>query len=149
MWNTKPAETLTCITERENRNNVFTVAVQSNDNVVGHIPRKISCICMLFIRGILNCLITGSRRYSRHFPEGASYQEVYIVGAWNVHDDIFAMPKSYVKFMKISCLWKFPPIRYMIILYICEWLTDKYISLVRSSDKNTRACYLGDLDCSG
>ena len=30
---------------------------------------------------VLNCLITGLRRYSRDLPQGVSYKEVYIVGA--------------------------------------------------------------------
>ena len=78
-----PGETLTCIREWGNRNDVFAVAVQSDDNFVGHIPRHVSCICTLFIcRGaVLNYLITGSRRYSRDLPQGTSYQEVCIDGA--------------------------------------------------------------------
>ena len=78
-----PGETLTCIRERGNRNDVFAVAVQSDDNIVGHIPRHVSCICTLFIcrGGVLNYLITGSRWYSRDLPQGASYQEVCIDGA--------------------------------------------------------------------
>ena len=68
LWNATPGETLTCKRERGNRNDVF---VQSNGNIVGHIPRKISCICTLFIcRGrVLNCLITGLRRYSRDLSQ--------------------------------------------------------------------------------
>ena len=57
------------------------MAVQSDGNIVGHIPKQILCICMLFIhRGrVLNCLIyTGSRWYSTDLPQGALYQEVYI-----------------------------------------------------------------------
>ena len=45
LWNATPGETLTCIRERGNRNNVFTVASQNDDNIVGHIPWHISCIC--------------------------------------------------------------------------------------------------------
>ena len=50
LWNATPGETLICTREWENRNDVFTVAVQSDSNIVGHVPRHISCICMLFIR---------------------------------------------------------------------------------------------------
>ena len=75
LWNATPGETLTCIRERGNRNNVFTVVAQSDSNIVGHIPWHILCICMFFIRreGVLNCLITGSRWYSRDVPQGVSY----------------------------------------------------------------------------
>ena len=50
FWNATPGETLTCIRERGNRNDVFAVAAQSDGNIVGHIPWHISCICMSFIR---------------------------------------------------------------------------------------------------
>ena len=72
LWNATPGDTLTCTRERGNRNNVFAVAVQSDGNIVGHVPRHVSCICTLFIcrGGVLNCLITGSRRYSRDLSQG-------------------------------------------------------------------------------
>ena len=81
LWNATPGETLTCIREWGNRNNVFAVAMQSDGNIVGHVPRHISCICTLFIRrgGVLNCLITGSRRYSRDLPQEA----------WRFHANTF------------------------------------------------------------
>ena len=77
--------------------------------IVGHIPRQVSYICMLFIcrGGVLNCLITGSRWYSRDFPQGASYQEVCIDGAWNVRDYMFMKLVLSMKFVKISCLENF------------------------------------------
>ena len=37
LWNATPGETLICIREQGNRNNVFAVAVQSDGNIVGHI----------------------------------------------------------------------------------------------------------------
>ena len=49
LWNATPGETLTCVREWRNRNDVFAVAVESNGNIVGHIPRQISCIFTLFI----------------------------------------------------------------------------------------------------
>ena len=47
VWNATPGDTLTCIREWGNRNNVFAVAVQSDGNIVGHVPRHVLCICML------------------------------------------------------------------------------------------------------
>ena len=83
LWNATPGKGLTCVRERGNRNDVFAVAVQSDGNIVGYIPRQISCICILFTcrGGELNCLITGSRQYSRDLPQGALYLEIYIDGA--------------------------------------------------------------------
>ena len=72
LWNATPGKGLTCVRERGNRNDVFAVAVQSDGNIVGHIPRQILCICMFFIcRGVvLNGFITGLRWYSRDLPQG-------------------------------------------------------------------------------
>ena len=45
LWNSTPGETVTCIREQGNRNDVFVVAAQSDGNIVGHILWHISCIC--------------------------------------------------------------------------------------------------------
>ena len=39
LWNATSGETVTYIREQGNRNDVFAVAVQSDGNIVGHIPR--------------------------------------------------------------------------------------------------------------
>ena len=72
LWNATPGETLTCAREQGNRNNIFALAVKSDGYIVGHVPRHISCICTLFIcrGGVLNCLTTSSRRYSRDLLQG-------------------------------------------------------------------------------
>ena len=40
--------------------------------IIGHVPRKISALCSLFIRrgGVLKCCVDGSRRYSADLPQG-------------------------------------------------------------------------------
>ena len=88
------------------------VVVQSDGNIVGHISRKISCICMLFIcrGGVLNCLITGSRRYSRNLPQGGIVsRSLHSDGVWNVRDAgiIHEIRENFIP-------RKFPPIRYAI-----------------------------------
>ena len=59
-------EKLSCQREAENYADPFAVAVLKNENIVGHVPRKISTVCSLFLcqEGSIGCLITGSRRYS-------------------------------------------------------------------------------------
>ena len=49
----------------------FAVAVMKGGTVVGHIPRKISNVCSIFIRkgGSIFCLTTGSR-FSSDLPQG-------------------------------------------------------------------------------
>ena len=48
------------------------VAVLRHGSVVGHIPRRISAACSLFIErnGRIHCRITGPRQYSADLPQG-------------------------------------------------------------------------------
>ena len=46
LWNVTPGETLTCIKEWGNRNDVFAVAVQTDDNIVGHIATLAKFVCL-------------------------------------------------------------------------------------------------------
>ena len=48
------------------------MAIIKDDSVVGHVPRKISTACSLFLRsgGSITCEITGGRKYSHDLPQG-------------------------------------------------------------------------------
>ena len=50
------------------------VLVIKDSIIVGHLPRKISVACALFIdlggRILINCCVTGSRRYSEDLSQG-------------------------------------------------------------------------------
>ena len=72
IWNSHVGETLSCVRERGNMNDIFAVAVQKDAKAVGHVPRHISCSCNLFIRrgGLLSCSVTGTRQYSSDLPQG-------------------------------------------------------------------------------
>ena len=65
-------EDLLC--EREPFNDVdrYAVAVLKDDTTVGHIPKKISRICSLFLArgGNIACTPIGGRRYSADLPQG-------------------------------------------------------------------------------
>ena len=52
--------------KRRNRHKLNTVIT------VGHLPRKISCVCSLFLRhgGTITCEITGNRRHSYDLLQG-------------------------------------------------------------------------------
>ena len=72
VWVAVIGEDLSC--EREPLNHVdrYAVAVLKDDTVVGHIPKKISRICSLFIArgGTIVCTPMGGRRYSTDLPQG-------------------------------------------------------------------------------
>ena len=47
------------------------IAVVREGTVVGHVPRRISRVCSLFIRrgGVIRCCVTDRRRYSSDLPQ--------------------------------------------------------------------------------
>ena len=72
IWDADLGEQLPCQREPINSKDPFAVAVVKSHVTVGHIPRKISSICSMFLRhgGTINCRVTASRRYSRDLPQG-------------------------------------------------------------------------------
>ena len=65
-------EELPCKRETGNDKDRYAVAVMRGDTIVGHVPRKISAACSLFLRrnGTIRCTVTGSRRFSADLPQG-------------------------------------------------------------------------------
>ena len=51
--------------------NTYAVAVIRSGLVVGHLPKKISRVCSLFLRrgGTIYCIVTNTRRYSTDLPQ--------------------------------------------------------------------------------
>ena len=77
IWNNPIAgEELPCYRELGNSHDPYAVAVKKfiagEQKVVGHVPRRISAICSLFIRrgGDIRCQVTGDRRYSSDLLQG-------------------------------------------------------------------------------
>ena len=56
----------------ENYRDPFAVAVVRSGVILGHVPRKISSVCSMFLRrgGTISCRVTGGRRYSEDLPQG-------------------------------------------------------------------------------
>ena len=72
VWQPVNGEVLQCERQTSNRHDPFAVAIKKNDVVVGHVPRRFSAICSLFLRrgGSITCTVNGSRRYSGDLPQG-------------------------------------------------------------------------------
>ena len=75
IWTAAVGEILLCVREPTNASDRYAVAVTRPGGlgvVIGHLPRKLSKICSLFIRrgGSICCIVTGGRRYSADLPEG-------------------------------------------------------------------------------
>ena len=77
LW-TDPVDEEELICEREVGNPCDPQAVAMKKEirhvlqVVGHVPRRISLICSIFIRrgGFIKCTVTGHQRYSSDLPQG-------------------------------------------------------------------------------
>ncbi len=72
IWLAVDGQVLQSRRETSNGHDPFAVSVVKDSTVVGHLPRKISAICSLFLRrhGTITCRVNGSRRNSRDLPQG-------------------------------------------------------------------------------
>ena len=66
IWEPIHGQILQCARERSNRFNPFAVSVVHSEEIVGHVPRRISAVCALFLQhhGSIRCEVTGDRRHS-------------------------------------------------------------------------------------
>ena len=87
------------------------LAVCNGDIVIGHVPRKISSVCLLYIcrGGEIHCRVTGSRCFSADLEQGGL--EVPIICALNFRSLNFRMLAWHTNYTKISTIRKFPAIR--------------------------------------
>ena len=72
IWDAEINSELPCFREPDNREDRYAVAVMNGTVVVGHVPRRISYICNIFLRhsGSIICRVTGPRQYSRDLESG-------------------------------------------------------------------------------
>ena len=72
IWAAAIGEELECSREPTNMADRYVVAVRNEETIIGHLPRKISKVCSLFLRrgGSIRCTVTGSRRHSSDLPQG-------------------------------------------------------------------------------
>ena len=74
IWDAAIDEELPCEHEVHNTMDHYAVAVVKDGQIVGHLPKKISRICSLFLRrgggGTITIKVTGHRRYSSDLEQG-------------------------------------------------------------------------------
>ena len=63
VWDAVIGEHLTCRREPTNESDRYAVTVLKDGNVIGHLPRKVSRVCSLFLRrgGTISCEVTGTQ----------------------------------------------------------------------------------------
>lgn len=72
VWTPVSGEMLSCTRENGNRHNPFSVTVSKSATIVGHLSKKISSMCSLFLRmgGTISCIVTGPKQYSADLIQG-------------------------------------------------------------------------------
>ena len=73
VWESEVGEVLACEVEMNNIHDRNAIAVKKANDVVGHLPKKISLICRLFLEredSSIQCEVASTRRYSRDLPQG-------------------------------------------------------------------------------
>ena len=67
VWTLVIGEELMCQRELGNLKDLFTMSVLKGSTIVGHVPRKISVICSMFLQtgGTIDCTVVGNRQHSR------------------------------------------------------------------------------------
>lgn len=72
IWAAAVGEELECAREPTNASDRYSVAVIKDGVIVGHLPKRISRVCSLFLRrgGSILCTVVGGRRYSADLAQG-------------------------------------------------------------------------------
>ena len=72
VWAAAVGEELVCEREPDNASDRYAVAVKREGTIVGHLPRKITRVCSLFLRlgSSITCTVISHRRYSSDLPQG-------------------------------------------------------------------------------
>ena len=73
VWNPVLGDTPVCQQEYGNIHDPYAVSVACHEDntAVGHVPRRISSLCYLFLRrnGTITCQLTGRRQHSVDLPQ--------------------------------------------------------------------------------
>ena len=72
IWREAIGEELECDREPENSCDCYAVCVKRSEVIIGHLPRKLLRVCLLFLRrgGVISCAVTGGHRYSGDLHSG-------------------------------------------------------------------------------
>ena len=86
-----------CAQERKKERRIsfvdpFAVAVMKNGTIIGHVPRKISSVCSLFLdrNGSITCCVTGHKRYLHDLTQGGIEIPCTLTDHWIVASTVYA-----------------------------------------------------------
>ena len=63
IWEVAVGETVVCVLEPSNFHDRNAIAVEKDRRIFGHLPRKVSCVCAVFLKvgGTIRCTVTRRR----------------------------------------------------------------------------------------
>ena len=97
IWTPTLGEMLSCRRETDNFHDWFAVAVMKGTDLVGHMPKKISTICSLFLRsGTLRCEVIGSRQYSANLDQGGLEVPCKLIFEYSDQELLFTTESCYI-----------------------------------------------------
>ena len=72
IWEASSGQVFPCLRESGNAFDPFAVSVMRHSDIIGHVPKKISATCSLFLRnsGSIEFTVTGSRQFLRDLTQG-------------------------------------------------------------------------------
>ena len=72
IWSAAVGEVLSCERQPTNSRDRYAVVVKKDGEAIGHLPRKVSRVCSLFLRrgGTIHCRVSGGRRFSSELAQG-------------------------------------------------------------------------------
>jgi len=76
IWTPVINEILSCSQEHDNSEDPFAVSVIKDGDIVGHVPREVSCIVWYFIEhnGIVDCQVSGRRKHGKGLEAPCIYR---------------------------------------------------------------------------
>lgn len=103
IWDAVIGEEIQCERELDNESDRYAVAVKKDGTIIGHLPRKISQICSIFLRrgNSVTCRVIGHRRYSADLPQGGL--EIPCILRFEGEKKEVAKLKKFVKPELVAC----------------------------------------------
>ena len=98
IWTPLLGELLSCKRELDNAKDQYAVTVCRVDGIIiGHIPRKISFLCGVFIRrgGTIQCIVNEDSRYSHDLPQGGMEIPCRLVFSTREEKDLNKIKKTF------------------------------------------------------
>ena len=86
------------MTDPSNSFDSYAIAVEKDETIIGHLPRKVSRVSNLFLKrgGRINCTVTGGHRHSTDMPQGGLEIPFTVLFGSNIEIDKLKLVLRYI-----------------------------------------------------